>query len=497
MAVAAWALVVRPLVPAVITVEGPCTLVDAIHAANMNAPFGGCPAGSGFRDTIVLTADVSLNAVAEVDEGDNGLPTISSPIIIEGHGFTVERAPDAVEEFRLAKITGELMLKNTTVTGGSEVIGGAFLNRAFFYVEDSVLIFNHADALGGAIYSEGGLYAYGAVFSSNTAFGLSELVGGGAVVNLNFFRAEDSTFHANSAGGIYSVPSYGYGGAVWNYSGTAQIFRSTFSSNNVHGSSVQRGSAIHDVGTLTLTNSTVSGNGGSTASAGALSSNGAQLTNVTLSGNNNFALVAHSGGTIDVNGSLVANTSGPNCSGIFTQLNSAADDITCSPIPLGVDGLDPVLKDNGGPTETHALEAGSNAIDGAGSCGLPTDQRGAPHVGACDRGSFEYMGCPILVLEDDTVDSVEEHEECAISVGPNLSVVGPGGDLSLIFGSYCELDDGVSVEGGARLTIEHDPSLQLLDPVLIEADRARRRALPRRDESNSGRQGAGSGVRRR
>jgi hypothetical protein len=54
------------------------------------------------------------------------------------------------------------------------------------------------------------------------------------------------------------------------------------------------------------------------------------------------------------------------------------------------------LQDNGGPTETHALLAGSPAID-AGSCeaadaDIETDQRGVerPQGEACDIGAYEY-----------------------------------------------------------------------------------------------------------
>ena len=65
-----------------------------------------------------------------------------------------------------------------------------------------------------------------------------------------------------------------------------------------------------------------------------------------------------------------------------------------------LDSLGP-LQNNGGPTWTHALLRGSNAIDGGdarlGSIGpdstpLASDQRGATRVvGArCDVGAFEY-----------------------------------------------------------------------------------------------------------
>ncbi len=63
-----------------------------------------------------------------------------------------------------------------------------------------------------------------------------------------------------------------------------------------------------------------------------------------------------------------------------------------------------MLADNGGPTLTHALLAGSNAIDLAGACGLATDQRLALRDdGSCDSGSLEFGAIPSpvnLILAD-------------------------------------------------------------------------------------------------
>jgi large repetitive protein len=63
----------------------------------------------------------------------------------------------------------------------------------------------------------------------------------------------------------------------------------------------------------------------------------------------------------------------------------------------GVDPLLGALLDTGGPTLTHALLAGSPAIDWADSLDCPaTDQRGAPRpAGAgCDAGAFEFGAQP-------------------------------------------------------------------------------------------------------
>ena len=74
---------------------------------------------------------------------------------------------------------------------------------------------------------------------------------------------------------------------------------------------------------------------------------------------------------------------------------------------VGVEaGLGP-LQDNGGPTPTHGLTAGSQHLDagdpsgcedGAGTL-LFTDQRGAERVGRCDRGAYENGGAPAIFTD--------------------------------------------------------------------------------------------------
>jgi uncharacterized Zn-binding protein involved in type VI secretion len=48
------------------------------------------------------------------------------------------------------------------------------------------------------------------------------------------------------------------------------------------------------------------------------------------------------------------------------------------------------LADNGGPTFTHALLAGSPAINAGDPAACPaTDQRGTARTATCDIGSYE------------------------------------------------------------------------------------------------------------
>ncbi|MGQ0591408.1 MAG: hypothetical protein ACT4QB_01835 [Gammaproteobacteria bacterium] len=71
-----------PALAATINVGGDCTLVDAITAANNDAPAGACAAGSG-ADTITLPSGSTqtLSAVNNNTDGPNGLPVITSAIV--------------------------------------------------------------------------------------------------------------------------------------------------------------------------------------------------------------------------------------------------------------------------------------------------------------------------------------------------------------------------------------------------------------------------------
>ena len=98
------------------------------------------------------------------------------------------------------------------------------------------------------------------------------------------------------------------------------------------------------------------------------------------------------GGTTTLTNSIIANSLvGGDCGGaggVNDSGNNFGGDPSCfgsSTITPGVD-FDTTLADNGGPTLTHALLAGSVAID-AGACDLDFDQRGVP----CDSGSYEFV----------------------------------------------------------------------------------------------------------
>jgi cysteine-rich repeat protein len=136
-------------------------------------------------------------------------------------------------------------------------------------------------------------------------------------------------------------------------------------------------------------------------------------------------------GTLNLSNSILADNTiaptgfGPDCNGNVTSqgFNLLGDNTDCtfsgsdgvngddvgtgaSPI---VPGLSP-LQDNGGPTETHALEDTSPAIDSGDDASCePTDQRGdtrptdGDQDGAahCDKGAFELGRCGDGVTQPD------------------------------------------------------------------------------------------------
>ena len=262
---------------------------------------------------------------------------------------------------------------------------------------------------GGVILnSPGTVNVTNSTFSSNTAYG-----SGGAILNISgTLNVSNSTFSGNLV--------RGNGGAIDNAAGTTTISGSTFDGNTANAYNAEgSGGGISNEGTMTITNSTLSGNvgqvGGAIATSYALN-----VINSTLSGNsaaiwgNGIATGIHTdftlaaGGTTTLLNTILANGPvrgndgifdyGGNCvtNGTLTDKGGNFDDDgTCGVSQVSTADLKlRSLADNGGPTKTIALGTGSAAID-AVYCliATPTDQRGyaRPHYGLkiCDSGAYE------------------------------------------------------------------------------------------------------------
>jgi CSLREA domain-containing protein len=237
--------------------------------------------------------------------------------------------------------------------------------------------------------------------SGNTAVRVFE-VGSGAKFTLNKLTVANGRSSPACSFCDYS----GSGGGFYN-AGTLTVRNSTLSGNRASATDSSSGGGIYntDSGTLTVNNSTLSGNSSRCAGGGIYNAGTLTVSNSTLS--DNFAVICGGGGGISNNSlnstatlknTIVANSSiGGNCAGTITNGGYNLDSGTSCGFTTENNSLsstDPmlgVLTGNGGPTATHALLEGSPAIDKGNSFGATTDQRGvARQQGAApDIGSFE------------------------------------------------------------------------------------------------------------
>ena len=270
-------------------------------------------------------------------EDDSGPGTLRSAI---AQAISGDRITFAENVKTIALSTQLLIDKNLTIMGpegGSVTVSGGGATRVLIVSAVTVELRN-------------------LTISDGSAF-----TGGGIYNDFGTLTLTNSTVSGNSAS---------YGGGIYNSYGDVTLTNSTAASNSAsYGGGIYNNS--FKLSLLTLTNSTVAGNSAALYGGG----------------------IFNSSGTLTLTNSIVAlNNSGD----IFGNISSSSNNI------IGEDpGLDPAgLQDNGGPTQTIALMAGSPAINKAANC--PTaDQRGVsrPQGNGCDIGAFELEAVVTLSVD--------------------------------------------------------------------------------------------------
>ena len=221
-----------------ITVNGTtCTLPEAITAANTDAAFNGCTAGSGV-DTLLLGGLTHSLATGPYDhDGMNATPSVTSKIVISGGmgGAIVERS--GVTEYRLFHVSaaGNLTLHHVTVQKGYNITGGGIINRGMLTLTGSNIISN----TGGGISNGGVLTLTDSHFISNLA---TSTFAGGGMANSGTATLTNTHFISNTA---YS------GGGIYNSGGTLNVANSDFISNTAD--RLGGGIANNNSSTATLT----------------------------------------------------------------------------------------------------------------------------------------------------------------------------------------------------------------------------------------------------
>ncbi len=383
-----------------------CTLRDAIKAANTNMASNGCTTAGSGPDTIRF----QLPNPSTITLG-SALDQITEDVNIQGPGasqLTVSGASNYrvfdIASGKTVSISG-LTVENGSVStaGGCPGSGAGIRNEGGTLTLDGVVVTGNqatgTDSAMVACANGAGIYTYGVLVLRRST-----------VIDNHATATESGAGHLAAA----------LGGGIFNdEQGTMTIDQSTVSGNDVHavvtgGAAAQgHGAGIETDGTATVKNSTIAGNGLITAGGlggGIYTQNGTTtLLNDTISQNIASAFAGDGGniynpggGNVMAKNTIVAEalTSG-NCGGTLpTSLGndlgfeSTGDTYPCFTTGNGNVFGDPTLgplQANGGPTQTEALGAASAARDAGSGCEA-TDQRGLFRGGAagpCDIGAFE------------------------------------------------------------------------------------------------------------
>lgn len=365
-----------------LTIQGPGAKSLSIDAGGSNRAFYHDPGPDADGGTLTL-ADVTVTNGYYFDDyliAPGGCILSFGSVTLSGAAVTNCKAVGKYSSGGAINAADDITLTNSTVSGNQS------LGNASKYGDPQ------PGGDGGGLYAGGNVTISKSTISNNRAeltSGAPPFNRGGGVLAFGAITVIDSAIVNNEAVGNGSG---GIGGGVF---------------------------AAADDSTVTITNSTISGNNASMAGGGIVSFSPLDLANSTVSFNSAGKTGIGGGGIVlqhdagsgpsTFNSSLVAKNTGAGSS-YDADLGSYAGGvvgannliIAASGEDLPADTLsdDPMLlplADNGGPTLTHALAAGSPATDAGNNLGgLEFDQRGEPHareVGkAADIGAFESAG---------------------------------------------------------------------------------------------------------
>ncbi len=249
-----------------------CSLIEAINASNALPN----------TNTITLGVVQTYTLTTAYLTQSAGLPEITTPIVIQANGSTIQRVALDTVPFRLFDVAAatRLTLNNVTLTGGYTEGGGALGNSGgAITIRNSTITGNRSSTVGGAYYA----YTNGSTLTiSNSTFSGNSGTVGGAIYSsgVSTITIDATTFSGNTTTGA--------AGAIYGDVGTTTIIRSgsVFTNNtSVQGAAIMNNGATS---TLTITDSTISNNTStSVTSSGAVDNRlgTVTITNTTFTNN--------------------------------------------------------------------------------------------------------------------------------------------------------------------------------------------------------------------
>jgi hypothetical protein len=318
--------------------------------------------------------------------------SINLKVIGSGATTTIVDGGRADAVFTISSATANVSLSMLTMRHGSI---SAINNIGTLTINASAITNSYTGGTGGGgVLNNGVLTISDSVISGNIA------PSGGGIFNIGALTINKSTISGNSAN---------VGGGIVNWSGILKINNSTISQNDAkidclfvtRGCAVGSGGGIYNLGTVTITNSTIAENSANGGNGGGIIGGILRINNSTISQNGASQVCflgrcyGGSGGGIwsaatTLQNSIVAhNLKGGNCSDTITSHGyNMSSDGTCNFHNSGDrNNTNPMLGtlgNYGGPTQTIPLLSGSPAIDAGNPSGctdgsghlLTTDQRG-------------------------------------------------------------------------------------------------------------------------
>jgi len=349
-----------------------------------------------------VTGDRVFDIMACIDNAGFAFDCTIGVVVATLSGLTIQHGT-AINSGGGIRNIGELTIDQCIIAGNSltgATTSGGGINSIYSLVLTNSIVANNTTAgtgnsLGAGLYSAGELTVSGTAFSGNHAAGHG---GGFGMATTHDAVVRDSTFNGNSAA---------LGGGIYNDGSALMLTNSTVSGNSSDGAG---GGIYAEAGTTELYNVTVTKN---RANADGL--NGGAGGGVQNLAGSTFLL---SSSIVAGNDYLFVESRGDppilktdDCAGTFqAQVANLLETIAAHCTINGAHVVAPAklgpLQDNGGGTPTHALLAGSPALDAGGTCvddvGAPlsADQRGVarPQGVGCDIGAFELAD---LVFADD------------------------------------------------------------------------------------------------
>ena len=417
---------------------GSLTLTNATVTGN-SAQFGGGVANMNSGTTTLTDDTITSNSASQIGGGvisNSGTVTLNDTTLSGNnapHGGGLANTNSGTTRVTSGTIAnnhatsggglftsgGSLGLVDSTVSGNTAPYGGGLDNENGTVTLTGTTVTSNANSngslnRGGGLRNSGGyLTVTGGTISGNSSFfsggGLANVNGGtanltGTTFSGNYVGQVGGAVYTNSSVSMTNVVISGntsreHGGAVYVLHGSATLINSTVSNNTAGGGG---GGFNLEIGSLALTNCTITGNNGYIGNGGGFSTFEGSMTlmNCTVSGNSSHGggMYLYSGSTASLTNTIVSGNGGGDTTGggTFTNTNSL----------IGGDPLLAPLGDYGGPTQTIALLPGSPAIGAGTSAGAPSkDQRGHQRSGHIDIGAFQSEGFILSTVPGSTPQS--------------------------------------------------------------------------------------------